>query len=130
MAVTPETIAVELGRTAPEQDSPTYKQWESWIARALRTIHRRADSLGVDPATLDHDAVDDVVTYAVARRTGRPVDGAESTTDQVSVDDGSINQTRRYGVGQGDIHFLEDWWALLGLAEPVGEWAGSISYRR
>ena len=40
MAVTPADIADELDRTAPEQDSPIYKQWARWIARALRTIER------------------------------------------------------------------------------------------
>lgn len=130
MAVTPEDIAVELGRTAPTEGTPTFLQWNAWIDRALRTIDRRAVSLGATRAALDPEAVDDVVTYAVVRRATRPVDGAESTTDQVSVDDGSVNQTRRWSAGAGDIHFLDQWWELLGLSEPVGEWAGSISYAR
>ena len=114
MAVTPDDIAVELGRATP-LDQTTREQWASWIARAYRKVERRAERMGVDYATLDPDTVDDVVTYAVARRASRPLGGAESVTDQVSVDDGSVNQTRRYASGQGDLYFLDQWWADLGL---------------
>ena len=115
MAVTPQDIAVELGRTAP-LDPATAQQWQKWIDRAYRMVQRRAGKLGVDYATLDPDVVDDVVTYAVVRRVTRPVDGAESTTDQIGVDVGNWQQTRRYPTGAGDIHFLDAWWDLLGLS--------------
>lgn len=131
MAVTPSDIATELGRPTPASDDPQYRQWEQWIDRAQRAIARRADRLNVSFGSLDPQTVDDVVIYAVVRRHSRPVDGAESTTDQVAVDDGSVNQTRRYGQAQGDIHFLDQWWEDLGLVEaPVTEWSGSIGYGR
>lgn len=112
MAVTPGDIAGELDRTL----SPSLQiQWGGWILQAERAIARRAERMGVDPASLDPGTVDDVVTWAVVRRATRPVDGAESATDQLGVDDGSWNQTRRYGRAQGDIHFLDAWWDDLGL---------------
>lgn len=129
MAVTPETIAAELGRTAPLANDPTHSQWDRWIDRARRAIERRAETLGVDPDALDQDTIDDVVTYAVVRRIARPVDGAESSTDQVGVDDGSWQHTRRYPTGFGDVQILDEWWDQLGLALPVlQEWSGSIAY--
>lgn len=66
MAVIPETIAVELGRTAPV--SPTTEQWQAWINRAYQEIEWRAQQMGVDHSTLDPEKVDTVVTYAVVRR--------------------------------------------------------------
>lgn len=127
--VTPEDIADELGRPTPSPDTQQWRQWSSWIDRALRAIVRRAEKVGVSYETLDPEAVSDVIIQAVARRATRPVDGAESTTDQVAVDDGSVNQTRRYGTGLGDIHFLDAWWDDLGLTEITsGEWSGSITY--
>lgn len=116
MTVTPAGIAVELGRATPPFESPTFDQWLSWIERAYRAVQRRATECGVPYESLDPFAVDDVVTYAVARRAGRPVDGAESTTDQVQIDDGSLNRTRRYPVGLGDVHFIDTWWDMLGLS--------------
>lgn len=131
MPVIPSDVAVELGRAASSLTPEQSAQWSSWIDRAYRTIERRALRLGTTTDALDSHAVDDVVIYAVVRRASRPVDGAESTTDQVSVDDGSLNRTRRFAAGAGDINFLDEWWNLLGLAEPLGDgWAGSISYSR
>lgn len=114
MAVTPADIAVELGRTVLS-GSTQWEQWSSWIEQAERAINRRAERLGVDPAKLDPRTVDDVITWAVVRRITRPVDGAQSTLDQIGVDDGSWNHTRSYGQSQGDIHFLDAWWEDLGL---------------
>lgn len=120
MAVTVEDVAIELGRPTPAVGSSQAMQWQSWIERAQRQIHARAEKLGVDFASLDPFAVDDVVLYAVARRVSRPVDGAESVTEQVSVDDGSVTDTRKFPVGQGDIYFLDQWWRDLGLMPMAG----------
>ena len=117
MAVTPSDVAVELGRPTP-LDPATAQQWQKWIDRAYRMVQRRAEKLGVDYATLDQDTLADVITYAIVRRISRPVDGAESTTDQIGVDVGNWQQTRRYSRGEGDIFFLDSWWADLGLGGP------------
>ena len=131
MAVTPADIAVELGRPTPPDGSDQRLQWQSWIDQSLRAIARRARRLGTTIDALVPDDVDDVVLWAVVRRITRPVDGAESTTDQLQVDDGSVNQTRRYPTGHGDIHILDQWWEMLGLVEPLADgWSGSIPYVR
>ena len=129
--VTPADVAVEMGRATPDLGSVTYDQWERWIDRADRAITRRAESLGIDPASLDQATVDDVVTFAVVRRITRPADGADSATDQVSIDDGSISRTRRFSPGVGDIHILDEWWADLGLIlSDADHWSGSLAYSR
>lgn len=125
MTITVEDVAIELGRPTPTTGSGQAMQWQSWIERAQRQIQARAEKLGVDFASLDPFAVDDVVLYAVARRVSRPVDGAESVTEQVSVDDGSVSDTRKFPVGQGDIYFLDQWWRDLGLM-PMDGRIGSL----
>jgi len=125
MAVTIDMVAIELGRPTPASDSIDAAQWATWIDRAERAIRLRADRLGVTFESLDVDAVNDVILYAVVRRATRPVDGAESVTEQVSVDDGSVTDTRKFPVGQGDIYFLDQWWRDLGLM-PMGGRIGSM----
>lgn len=131
MAVTAQKVAVELGRPTPPAESDQRMQWDSWIGQAERAIRRRATRLGTTIEALPVEDVEDVVLWAVVRRISRPADGAESTTDQVQVDDGSVNKTRRYGAGHGDIHILDQWWEILGLVEPLADgWSGSIAYAR
>ena len=126
MTITVDNVAVELGRPTPDMNSIDAKQWLSWIDRAYRAVNTRAARLGVDVSSINPDTLDDVVLYAVARRVGRPVDGAESVTEQVSVDDAQASDTRKYPTGQGDIFFLDSWWALLGLGESGRGRVGSI----
>lgn len=104
MAVTPETIAVALGRTAPDQGSPEWVQWEMWIGDALMLIEAR---LG-DPAELDQAKLDYVVREAVAAHVRRPDDVTQVST---SVDDGSTSRT--YRSGKGRVTILDEWWDLL-----------------
>lgn len=121
MAVTVEDIAVELGRPTPV-DVTTAGQWSKWIDRAVRLIAERAASLGVDVSSLDPDAVDDVVTQAVALRALAPADGAEQVTEQASVDDTQVQKSRRYGRTASGPIFLDEWWARLGLSAATGAW--------
>lgn len=118
MAVTPQDVAIELGRSTPTPEQA--ERWSRWIARADRAIRTRAERMGVDFASLDPLVVDDVVLYAVVRRESRPVDGAESVTDRVTVDDGTVDETRKFPTGQGDMFFLDEWWRLLGLMPRRG----------
>ena len=114
MSVTPATIAVAMGRTAPEPDSVTWNQWDMWIGDALMLIDVRKGELAVttdlNPATVDY-----VVREAVAAQVRRPDDATQVT---VSVDDGSTSRT--YRSGRGRVEILDEWWALLGLTPPTG----------
>lgn len=111
MAVTPEMIAVALGRTAPDAGSATYQQWEMFISDALMLIEAR---LG-DPALLDQAKLDYVVREAVAAHVRRP-DSATQVT--VSVDDGSTSKTYRSGSGRVTID--DELWNLLSPAARSG----------
>lgn len=104
MAVTPDDIAVELGRTAPDPSDPEYAQWELWISDARFLIAAR---LG-DITELDQPTVDYVVRQAVAAHVRRPDD---ATQVAVSVDDGSTSRT--YRSGKGRVTILDEWWTLL-----------------
>lgn len=108
MAVTPDDIAVELGRTAPDLADPEYAQWQLWIADALFQIAKRP---GLVFADLDPETVDYVVRKAVVRHVRRPDD---ATQVSVAVDDGNVSRT--YRSSSGDIHIKDEWWAML---EPV-----------
>jgi len=115
MAVTPDTIAVALGRTAPLADSPAALQWQMWIDDALMLIEAR---LG-DVALLDQARLDYVVRKAVVAQAGRPDDGASQV--DVAVDDARVS--KRYD--GSPIVILDEWWDLL---SPSGdETAGAFT---
>lgn len=107
MAVTPDTIAVALGRTTIS-DIDT-EQWSMWIEDALMLIEARADALEItDP--LDEARLDYVVREAVVAHIRRPDDATQVT---VSVNDASTSRT--YRSSRGRIEILDEWWTLLGL---------------
>lgn len=104
MAVTPETIAVALGRTAPADGSAEFLQWQMWIGDALMLIDAR---LG-DPALLDQAKLDYVVREAVKAHVLKPDDATEV---RVAVDDASTART--YRSSKGRVFILDEWWDLL-----------------
>ena len=109
MAVTPETIAVALGRAASSLDEEN--QWSMWIDDALLLIGAR---LG-DTAELDQAKLDYVVREAVVAHIRHPDD---ATQVSVSVDDASSSRT--YRSGKGRVTILSEWWDLLSPAEDGG----------
>lgn len=118
MAVTPENIAVELGRAAPVPSDAVYAQWEQWIADALMLITAR---LG-PPADLDQTHLDYVVRQAVVAHVRKPDD---ATQVAVSVDDGQVSKT--YRSARGRVEILDEWWALLSPATESSRSAFSIT---
>lgn len=102
--MTPDEIAVALGRTAPAVDSAEYDQWVMWIDDALLLIEAR---LG-DPFDLDSQKLAYVVREAVVAQIRRPDD---ATQVAVSVDDGSVSRT--YRTGSGRVTIRDEWWDLL-----------------
>lgn len=103
--VTPDDIAVELGRTAPDPASTEYAQWQQWIADALYLIRKRP---GIVFDDLDPEDVDYVVRQAVAAHVRRPDD---ATQVAISVDDGSVS--KMYRSSRGRVEIIDEWWALL-----------------
>lgn len=114
MSVTPDTIAVALGQTAPEPDSVQEKQWKLWITDAEMLIETRR--MGMTPApVIDEAKLDYVVREAVVSQVKKPDDATQVT---ISVDDASSSRT--YQSGKGRVTILDEWWTLLGLTEPNG----------
>ena len=107
MAVTTDTIAVALGRTA--SSSLEEEQWEMFIADAEMLIEARRVELAIETA-LDEARVDYAVRESVVAHIRQP-DNATSST--VSVDDATV--TRTYKSGRGRVVILDDMWPLLGL---------------
>ena len=107
MAVTVDTIAVALGRTAPATGDPALAQWQMWIADALMLIQAR---LG-DPELLDQAALDYVVREAVVAHLRNPDD---ATQIAVQIDDGNVS--RSFRSSRGRVTILDEWWALLSPA--------------
>lgn len=118
MAVIPDDIAVELGRTPPDSDTAEYAQWEMWIADAIFLIRKRPGLVFADLATED---VDYVVRKAVVRHVRRPDDATQVT---VSVDDATSSRT--YRSSKGEIQITDDLWALL---EPTNTATRAFSVR-
>lgn len=113
MPVTPDMLAVALGRTAPEPGSVTAQQWQLWIDDAEMLIETRRVKLNADPP--DEAKLDYVVREAVVSQIKRPDDATQVT---ISVDDGS--SSRSYQSGKGRVSILDEWWLLLGLVETSG----------
>jgi hypothetical protein len=125
MSVTPEDVAVALGRTAPEVDSPEYDQWSMWISDALMLISARlvgdGDSQVESLDDLNQTILDYVVREAVAAQVRRPDD---ATSVEVRVDDGSVGRTYRSSAGRVTIR--DEWWDLL---SPTASSSGAFSIR-
>jgi len=115
MAVTPDDIAVALGRTVPASDSPEFAQWSMWIGDARMLIAARLGDLN----ELNQDALDYVVREAVAAQVRRPDD---ATQVAVQVDDGQVSRTYRTGAGRVTIR--DEWWDLL---SPSDSKSGAFS---
>lgn len=113
--VTPATIAIALGQSAPDSGSPTEAQWTMWIADALMLIQARVDSITPTPA-VDAGILDYVIRQAVVTRADRPEGGAVQVS--TSVDDASVSKT--YRKTQGVEVDLGEWWAMLGLTTSTG----------
>jgi hypothetical protein len=105
MTVTPDDIAVELGRTAPDLASTEYMQWEQWIADAIYLIRKRPGLVFDDLDTAD---VDYVVRQAVTAHVRRPDDATQVV---IAVDDASSSRT--YRSARGRVEIIDEWWALL-----------------
>ena len=110
MAVTPDTIAVALGRATSSITASEDALWSMWIADALMLIEAR---LG-DPADLDEAKLDYVVREAVVAHIRHPDD---ATQVSVSVDDASSSRT--YRSGKGRVTIIDEWWHLLSPEEVV-----------
>lgn len=125
MAVTPDTIAVALGRTAPVADSAEFLQWEMWISDALMLISARlvGDLTGqvASLGDLDQTKLDYVVREAVKAQVLRPDD---ATQVEVRVDDASVGRT--YRSSSGRVTIRDEWWDLL---SPTDSTSGAFSIR-
>lgn len=116
MYVTPEVIAVALGRAVPDSDSPEAAQWAMWIEDALLLIEAR---LG-DPLELDQDKLDYVVREAVVAHVRNPDD---ATQVEIAVDD--ARSSRTYKSSRGRVTILDEWWDLLA---PTASSGGAFSF--
>lgn len=115
MTVTPDTIAVALGRTAPVNPSAEFAQWTMWIGDALMLIESR---LG-DSSLLNQDALDYVIRESVVAQVRRPDD---ATQVDIKIDDGSVGRTYRTSAGRVTIR--DEWWDLL---SPTDSNSGAFS---
>ena len=124
MAVAPDVIAVALGRPTPTGQQ--LAQWTYWASEAQRIIHARAVRLGVDPASLNEEALDSVVVRAVVAMVRNPDD---VTQVSVSVDDGNMARTYRSS-GEGEVSIKDRWWDELGLldAQDAGAYSVQASF--
>jgi len=111
MTVTPKTIAVAMGKAAPEPNSILDQQWKLWIDDAAMLIeHRQLELKNFDP--IDEAKTDYVIREAVVAHVKKPDDATQVT---VSTDDSSSSRT--YQSGKGRVVIVDEWWKLLGLQE-------------
>lgn len=114
--ISPDTIAVALGRPPLDNDSPSVGQWWLWINDALMLIQSRLDIITTVPTPVIGQAkLDYVIREAVVAHARRPDDATQVST---SVDDASVSKTYRSSAGRVTIR--DEWWTLLGLADTGG----------
>lgn len=114
--VTPDDVAVVLGRTPPVNGSAEFAQWSLWITDALMLVEARLGDL----AALNQTRLDYVVREAVAAMVRRPDDALQV---DVAVDDGRVS--RRYQTSAGRVTIQDEWWQLL--APDAGTGAFSVT---
>jgi hypothetical protein len=121
MTITPQDIAVALGRTGPTAEEDA--QWQLWVDDAYMLIDFRKDALEITDE-LDEIRLDYVVREAVVAHVRRP-DNATQVT--VAVNDASTSRT--YRSGRGRVEIIDEWWELLGLTSPsAGVYAIDTAY--
>jgi hypothetical protein len=121
MTITPQDIAVALGRTGPTAEEDA--QWQLWVDDAFMLIDFRKDALEITDE-LDEIRLDYVVREAVVAHVRRP-DNATQVT--VAVNDASTSRT--YRSGRGRVEIIDEWWELLGLTSPsAGVYAIDTAY--
>jgi len=102
MTVTPNDVAVEVGRPTP-LSAADEARIQSWIDQALYLIGKRYTVASLDTADVDY-----VVLMAVAAHARNP---ENSTQVDVSVDDASVS--KRYSTSVGRVSIWDDLWDLL-----------------
>lgn len=102
MSVTPDDVAVEIGRPTPLSPADEAR-FQSWIDQALYLIGKRYTVDSLDAADVDY-----VVLMAVAAHARNP---ENSTQVDVSVDDASVS--KRYSTSVGRVSIWDDLWDLL-----------------
>lgn len=117
MSVSPDDIAIALGRPTPSPSDPEDLQWQMWISDAEMLIEARLGDL----SELDQTKLDYVVREAVVAQVKRPDDATQVT---VAVDDASSSRTYRTGAGRVTIR--DEWWDLL---SPTDSGSGAFSIR-
>jgi len=126
VTVTPDTIAVALGRATPDPVSPESLQWEMWISDARMLIGARLVGTGTGQVAsldeLDQANLDYVVREAVVAQVRRPDD---ATSVDVRVDDGAVSRTYRSSAGRVTIR--DEWWSLLSADQDSTGGAFSIT---
>jgi len=117
-----DQIEVSLGRSLSDTERD---QASLWLGQARVLLKARLGDL----STLDQDALNMVLVEIVVSRLQHS-SGVTSMSKQVSVDDGSVQQTTSYdrAVGPGDI---DDWmWELLAPNRASGAFTIGLSGSR
>lgn len=118
-----DQIETSLGRSLSATETA---QATLWLKQARILLKNRLGDLG----KLDQDSLDMVLVEVVVARLRRPDAASTSTSRQVSVDDGSVQETTSYErqVSPGDI---ADWmWELLAPARSAGAFSITLSGSR
>lgn len=115
--ITPNQIAVALGRSLGEVSPPELAQWQMWIDEARLLILDRFGDLSL----LDQNMLDLVTRWAVVDLAKRP---DNATQVDVAVD--GMNVSKRYSTSTGRVTILDDWWAKLAPINSGSSGAFSI----
>ena len=110
MYATADDVAAHLGRPLTSDEATQIALWIGWLESDI--IERFPNRSTLSAALLQRAIVESVAAYM------RNPDDATQVSEDISVDDGRWQRSRRYQTSTGRVELLPHWWTRLGWVEP------------
>ena len=110
MYATAGEVSAHLGRPLTPAEDAQVDMWIGWLESDI--IERFPDHSILSATLLQRAIVESVAAYM------RNPDDATQVSEDISVDDGRWQRSRRYQTSTGRVELLPHWWARLGWVDP------------
>ena len=118
MYATAGEVSAHLGRPLTPAEDAQVDMWIGWLESDI--IERFPNHSALNATLLQRAIVESVAAYM------RNPDDATQVSEDISVDDGRWQRSRRYQSSTGRVELLPHWWARLGWVEPSVRQAFSV----
>ena len=110
MYATAGEVSAHLGRPLTPAEDAQVDMWIGWLESDI--AERFPDHSTLSATLLQRAIVESVAAYM------RNPDDATQVSEDISVDDGRWQRSRRYQTSTGRVELLPHWWARLGWVDP------------